>query len=139
VRPEYDLIRPDLQIPDYPPDSGEAITTPPERTSGGSGAGSAIPMSVVRSPRVDPRRPLSLPTCSPSYIRQGIKRFVNVEICALPIAAAVTRASSGAADSKAWTARRSKGQAPLRLRPATRDGVRFAQRHELRVQFLLWN
>jgi periplasmic protein TonB len=141
VRQDFELVQPDLQIQtESPPDGGETITARTESTGAETGPGSAMPMPVIQNPRVDPRRPLSLPTYSPSYIRQGIEGFVDVEIYVLPdgrVGDARILRSSGFDGMDQSTLEEAKRR--WRLLPATRDGAPIAQWHKLRVKFELKN
>jgi len=102
------------------------------------GSGSGVPMPVIQNVRVDPRRPLSLPVYSASYIRQGIEGSVEVEIQVLPdgrVGDARVIRSSGFEQMDLATLDEAKRR--WRLIPATRDGVAFAQWYRLRVKFEL--
>ena len=139
VPPDYRLVAPDAPIPlDVATDIGETISTPPETTGGEVGTGSAVPQPVISGPRLDPRRPLSLPTYSASYIRQGIEGSVDVEVYVLPdgrVGDARILRSSGFEQMDRATLEEAKRR--WRLLPAMRDGAPFAQWYPLRVKFEL--
>ena len=102
------------------------------------GPGSAVPVPVIQNARIDPRRPLSLPVYSASYIRAGIEGSVDVEIFVQPdgrVADARILRSSGYEQMDQATLDEAKRR--WRLIPATRDGSAFAQWYRLRVKFEL--
>jgi protein TonB len=136
--PVINLVPPVDPVPidntmDTPPDV--TIGTGPEMLEG---SGSAVPVPIIRNARIDPRRPLSLPVYSASYIRAGIEGSVDVEIFVQPdgrVADARILRSSGYEQMDQATLDEAKRR--WRLIPATRDGSAFAQWYRLRVKFEL--
>ncbi len=120
-----------------PPDSiGGVVKTGGETGDGGS----AVPQPLIESVRLDARHPLTQPPYPIARIRNGDEGAVDLEVYVMPdgrIGDARVRKSSGFEDfDRAATqeARRS-----WRMKPATRDGVPFAQWYSLRVVFKLTN
>jgi periplasmic protein TonB len=88
----------------------------------------------------DARHPLTQPAYPPEDVRQGNEGSVELEIYVLPNgrvgdARVLKSAGSASLDRSALDEARRK----WRLKPATRDGVPYAQWHRLRVVFELKN
>jgi periplasmic protein TonB len=137
--PIVDLIPHDpVLIDDTPDDPPPRVTTGTRTGETSERRGSALPMPVIQNARPDPRRPLSRPAYSASYIRQGIEGFVDVEVYVLPdgrVGEARVLRSSGFEHMDEATLDEAKRR--WRLVPATRDGTPFAQWYRLRVKFEL--
>lgn len=142
------IVDPTIYIPPPDPLAPEQETQPPPDTIGGktqtgpepAGTGSAIPQPVIESARVDARYPLTQPAYPIARIRNSDEGAVDLEVYVMPngrVGDARVRKSSGFEDfdrAAMQEARRS-----WRMKPATRDGVPFAQWYSLRVVFKLTN
>ncbi len=103
------------------------------------------PVEQVLQPRLvgvqpDARHPLTQPAYPPADVRQGNEGSVELEIYVLPNgrvgdARVLKSTGSRTLDQSALDEARRK----WRLKPATRDGVPYAQWHRLRVVFELKN
>jgi protein TonB len=127
-----------IPIDDRRDDPPPPVTTGTRTGESSTGHGSAVPMPVIQNARPDPRRPLSRPAYSASYIRQGIEGSVDVEVYVLAdghVGDARILRSSGFEQMDQATLGEAKRR--WRLVPATRDGTPFAQWYRLRVKFEL--
>jgi len=142
------FVDPQVWIP--PPDlvAAEEDTPPPAdaidgnpKTGGEAGeGGSGVPQPVIESVRLDARHPLTQPAYPIARIRNSDEGAVDLEVYVMPdgrVGDARVRKSSGFEDfdrAAMQEARRS-----WRMKPATRDGVPFAQWYSLRLVFKLTN
>jgi len=137
--PIINLVPPEpIPIDDRPDDPPPPVTTGTRTGESSEGHGSAVPIPVIQNARPDPRRPLSRPAYSASYIRQGIEGSVDVEVYVLAdgrVGDARILRSSGFEQMDQATLVEAKRR--WRLVPATRDGTPFAQWYRLRVKFEL--
>ncbi len=142
------LKDPPIWIPQPDPVAAEQETLPPpdaitgeSTTDGETGQhGSAIPQPLIESARLDARYPLTQPSYPMARIRNSDEGAVDLEVYVMPngrVGDARVLKSSGFEDfdrAAMQEARRS-----WRMKPATRDGVPFAQWYSLRVVFKLTN
>jgi protein TonB len=145
ANPTFERTAVNLVAPVDPLPMDTAVDPPPDITIGtgpeiSEGPGSAVAAPVIHNARIDPRRPLSLPTYSAAYIRAGIEGSVDVEVFVQPdgrVADARILRSSGFEHMDQSTLEEAKRR--WRLVPATRDGAPFAQWYRVRVKFELKN
>jgi protein TonB len=143
ANPTFEQTAVNLVLPVDPVPMDNSVDPPPDLTIGTGpdiiqGPGSAVAAPVIQGARLDPRRPLSLPVYSASYIRAGIEGSVDVEVFVQPdgrVGDARILRSSGYEQMDRSTLDEAKRR--WRLLPATRDGAPFAQWYRLRVKFEL--
>jgi len=139
-RPQQDILV--FPAPDLPPiasDPTDTITAPPSDPADTRQQQPDIfagpPVTAVR---LDSRYPLTQPPYPPRDIREGNTGTADIEVYVLPSgrvgdARIVTSTGFEGLDRSALT----EAKRNWRLKPATRDGVPFAQWHRLRVTFKL--
>jgi len=147
VIPQPDYVPPrsdSVVVPDDPqPDlvfEQEVITGPPPVITDGdeTTGGSAMVQPVIVGVRPDSRYPLSQPPYPPSAVRAGNVGSAEIEIYVLPdgrVGDARLIKSTGFDALDRSTLDEAKRK--WRLKPATRDGVPFAEWHRMRVTFKL--
>lgn len=130
VNPEFET---DME---NPPDVIGAQVLPPDGVT--DPRGSADPVPVIESVRLDPHRPLTQPAYPPSELRAGNEGTADIEVYVLPNGrVGDARIVRGTGHERLDQAALQEARKNWRLMPATRDGVPFAQWHRLRVVFRL--
>jgi periplasmic protein TonB len=146
------VMRPDVQRPDIPQlpmpepqipvdDLAPTITAelvPVDELPSQPQSGSALPVPIIASPQIDPRRPLSRPPYPPEVIRLNGEGSAVVEIYVMENGrvgdARIVKSSGFEALDRATL---NEAKRNWRLKPGTRDGVPVAQWHRLTVAFRL--
>jgi TonB family protein len=118
-------------------DPNSATIEPFPADGGGAGSAEIAPAPQIVAARSDTRYPLTQPPYPPASIRMGEEGVGVIRVWVLPngrVGDAVVERSTGSQrlDAAALTEARR-----WRLRPATRDGVAFADWYSVRVVFRL--